>query len=173
MQNSKKEWDGIMRHITSLTIKYLQAQIAAGVDAVQVFDSWAGMLSKTEYSEYAGAYTKKVFDGLPGGVPKIHFCAKSSGLLEELSRSGCDVLSIDSGTSIRDAFERTGGRLVLQGNLSPEIAARGGRKLDDAVAGILSSISNRRAFIFNLGHGVLKGTPPNNLKKIVRIVHEF
>lgn len=165
-------WHALMESLSKMIINYTKAQVNAGADAIQLFDSWAGYLSIEDYKEYVKPYTKKIFATLSDKVPKIHFCANSSALLEEFADTGCDVIGIDKDVPISEAFYRTKSALAIQGNLDPEIALSGGYAMEQAVSNILEESKSRNGFIFNLGHGVLKETNPENLKKIVRMVKE-
>ncbi len=154
-----------------MVVEYLKAQIRCGVNAVQLFDSWVGCLSPADYSAYVGRYSGEIFRGVGEKVPRIHFCANSSALLEEFAGLGCDVLSVDWRVPIGTVWERSGGKKGVQGNLDPTAAAAGGRVMENGVKDILRKTSGRRGHIFNLGHGVLKETPPENLKRIADMVH--
>jgi uroporphyrinogen decarboxylase len=165
-------WGVLMNRLTRLVKSYLAAQVRAGADAIQLFDSWVGCLSPTDYAEFARPYTAEVFDGLKGSVPMISFCADSAALVESFASTGCDVLSVDWRVPIDEVWARTGGRVAVQGNLEPTAALVGGRVMEERVSDILARAQGRRGHIFNLGHGVLKGTPPENLKRVVEMVRK-
>src|SRR5439155_20370898 len=172
MYRKPEAWSPLMRKLTKIVKQYLDRQVRHGVDAVQLFDSWVGVLSPSDYERYVLPYTKEVFDSLSKNVPKIHFCADSAGLLEEFSAIGADVLSVDWRLRIGEVWERCGAELRVPGNLDPAAAAAGGDVLDRGVAEVLAEAKERRGHIFSLGHGVLKETPPENLKMVVRTVHD-
>ena len=171
MYSDPEAWNLLESRLAKLVVEYLRAQIRCGVSAVQLFDSWAGCLSPADYSAHVGPYSSEIFRGVGEKVPRIHFCANSSSLLEEFAATGCDVLSVDWRVPIETVWERSGGKKGVQGNLDPAAAAAGGRAMEDGVGDILRNASGRRGHIFNLGHGVLKETPPENLEKIVDMVH--
>lgn len=170
MKEDPESFDRIMNIASKLILDYLNSQIRAGVNVVQIFDSWAGLLEKGEYERFVLEPTKKIILGLPKSVPKIYFSAKTEGMLESFAKAGPDFLSIDSYTQIRESYYKLGERFGLQGNLSPEAARRGGPEMEKAAFSILKEADGISRFIFNLGHGVLRDTPPDNLKRIVEIV---
>lgn len=170
MRNDPELWNGSMNLATAMITSYLHSQIKAGVDAVQLFDSWAGFLSEQEYRKNVLPYTKRIFSALPENLVKIHFSSRNSGLLDCFAETGCNVLSVDHTTDMHGAYARFGGKLAMQGNLDPEAACRGGSAMDKQALSILDSMEGINGFVFNLGHGVLKDTNPENLKRIVRMV---
>ncbi|MCL4371877.1 uroporphyrinogen decarboxylase [Candidatus Marsarchaeota archaeon] len=170
MRNSQREWHKAMSFATEMTLGYLHSQIRAGADAVQLFDSWAGLLPKELYVKHVMPYAKLVFEGLPSNVPKIYFSSRTGGFLKEFSGLGCNAISIGSDISIGEAIEAIGDKVAIQGNLSPELAVKGGDEMVRATKDILEAAGDRYGFIFNLGHGVLKETPYQNLKQVVEIV---
>lgn len=171
MYSEPETWKLLEARLTKLVVKYLKAQIRSGVNAVQLFDSWVGCLSSADYSRYVGRYTAEVFRGVGGRVPRIHFCANSSALIEEFAGAGPDVISVDWRVPIESVWRRSGGDKGVQGNLDPSAAASGGRVMEREVGDILRRTAGKRGHIFNLGHGVLRETPPENLKKVVEMVH--
>jgi len=172
MFNNEEEWRRLMENLTILTKEYLNLQIKYGVDAVQIFDSWAGVLSNEDYENYVLKYTKEIFEGLPSNIPKIHYCSNSAHLIKSFAKTSCDVISIDWRISIRKAFELIDFKKAIQGNLDPVIAVVGGSLMEKKVMDIIGETKDMNGFIFNLGHGVLKDTPVKNLIKIVDIVHK-
>ncbi len=171
MYSDPDTWKLLESRLSKLVVKYLRAQVRSGVNAVQLFDSWVGCLSPADYSAYVKHYSEEIFRGVGGKVPRIHFCANSSSLIEEFAGTGCDVVSVDWRVPIETVWERTGGRKGVQGNLDPAVAAAGGRVMEKGVNDILRRAAGKRGHIFNLGHGVLKDTQPENLKRVVEMVH--
>lgn len=165
-------WKALMERLTRMVKEYLRRQVKHGVRAVQLFDSWVGCLSKDDYEQYVFEYTKDIFDSLDGVVPRIHFCANSGLLIESFQKVGPDVMSVDWRVSIDEVWRRTKEQLAVQGNLDPALALAGGETMESKVRGILESASGQRGHIFNLGHGVLRETPPENARRIVEIVHK-
>src|SRR5713101_3421769 len=172
MYREPEAWRALMRKLTKMVKQYLGRQVRHGVNAVQLFDSWVGALSPSDYERYVLPYTKEVFDSVSKTVPTIHFCANSAGLLEEFCAIGADVLSVDWRLTIGEVWERCGDELGVQGNLDPAAAAAGGDALARGEAEVLGEPEGRRGHIFSLGHGVMKETPPENLKTVVRTVHD-
>ncbi len=170
MYSDPEAWDLLMSKLTRLVAAYLGAQVRSGVDAVQVFDSSVGCLSPEDYRRYVRPYTSAVFGGVAGSVPTIHFCANSSALVEEFAATGAEVISVDWRVPVDSVWDRAGKDKGVQGNLDPVLAATGGGAMEDAVAGIMRKASGRRGHIFNLGHGVLRDTPPENLRRVVQMV---
>jgi uroporphyrinogen decarboxylase len=165
-------WRGLMERLTRLVVAYMRAQAEAGASALQLFDSWAGCLSPYDYEEHVLPYTREVFGSLAGSVPRIHFCANSGGLVEAFAKTGCEAVSVDWRIPIDMVRDRSGDRLAIQGNLDPALAAAGGTALEEGVNDVLERAEGMRGHIFNLGHGVLRDTPPENLRRIVEVVHE-
>jgi uroporphyrinogen decarboxylase len=154
-------------------ILYLKAQVEAGAQAFQLFDSWAGVLSRRHYREFALPATAKIFAALKGlGVPMILYVNGSAPFLEELALAGADVVSVDWRVSLSEANDRLRGAVALQGNLDP-IALYAPREiLRQEVARVLSA-APATGHIFNLGHGVLPDTPRESAAALVEMVHEI
>lgn len=171
MYGEADTWRSLMGRLTKLVKDYLWAQVRNGAGAIQLFDSWVGCLSPADYDAFVSPYTREIFDFLSGSVPRIHFCANSSALVESFDATGCDVISVDWRVPIDQVWERTASRKAVQGNLDPVAAVVGGVFLEKGVKGILRRAQGKRGHVFNLGHGVLKETDPGNLRKVVRIVH--
>jgi uroporphyrinogen decarboxylase len=158
----------LLARIAEATVEYLRSQIAAGAAVVQLFDTWAGELSPSEYDHFELPATQMVFDGLAGtGVPKILFAKGSTPILRSLAKSGADVLSVDWRTDLAGARQILGARVALQGNVDPnvllasEAAARAGAQEAIEKTGGLGHI-------LNLGHGILPTTPVANAKAFVQ-----
>lgn len=164
-------WGSLMKKLTDMVSVYLEEQVRHGVVAIQLFDSWVGSLSASDYSQFVFPYTREIFDSI-SSVPKIHFCADSSALIEEFHRAGPEVLSVDWRVPIDEAWRRCGDATAVQGNLDPVLAMTGGNEMEKRVADILRVAKGHRGHIFSLGHGVLKETDPETLRAIVRTVHE-
>jgi uroporphyrinogen decarboxylase len=173
MYREPETWRLLMRKLTKMTTAYLSGQVSHRVDAVQLFDSWAGCLSPGDYRAQVCEYTKEINQSLEGKVPRIHFCANSSALFEEFLETRADLLSVDWRIQIDDAWRRSGGRVGIQGNLDPVLALSGGERMRKGVEGIVAQSKERRGHVFSLGHGVLRETAPENLQSIVRMVHEM
>ncbi len=165
-------WTRLMERLTDATLTYLSAQVDAGVQAVQVFDSWIGAVAPRDYELAILPHMRRLFDGLRGlGVPAIHFGTGAAGLLRLMARAGGDVIGVDWRVRLGEAWAQIG-ETGIQGNLDPaallapfEVAARVARD-------ILADAGGRPGHIFNLGHGVLPETPQDRLKRLVEVVHE-
>ncbi len=157
----------LLERIAQATVGYLRAQIEAGAAAVQLFDTWAGELAADEYEKFGMPATKTIFDALgEGGVPRILFAKGSATHLENLARTGADVLSVDWKTDLADARRRLGRRVALQGNVDPSIllgdedgVRRAAREAIEKTGGV--------GHILNLGHGILPTTPVANARAFV------
>jgi uroporphyrinogen decarboxylase len=171
MYTQPETWDRLMEALTRMIVAYLERQVAHGVHAIQIFDSWVGCLSPTDYRTYVAEHTEAIMKSLESKVPRIHFCANSSSLLAEFARTGPDVLSIDWRAPISAAWDLSKGELGVQGNLDPVLALAGGDAMTREVTRILRDSNDFRGHIFSLGHGVLRETDPENLKNIVKLVH--
>ena len=169
----RNTWDALMEKISVMLIRYLNAQIRSGVQALQLFDSWVGCLTPSDYEEYVLPYSKKVIDGVGKSVPLIHFATSSSTLLELMKRAGGDVIGVDWRVDIREAWARLGHDIAIQGNLDPVILFGPVDLIEKEVKRILNRIEGRPGHIFNLGHGILPNTPVDHVAALVNMVHEF
>jgi uroporphyrinogen decarboxylase len=172
MYSYPEGWHLLMKKLTAMVMDYLRGQIKHGVSAVQLFDSWVGCLSQKDYDHFVLNYTKEILGSINSGVPKIHFCADSSALIESFDQTNPDVISVDWRIRIDEVWKRCRREVAVQGNLDPALALVGGRIMERRVYEILEKARGNKGYIFSLGHGVLKGTPPANLRRIVQIVHE-
>ncbi|MEW6215816.1 MAG: uroporphyrinogen decarboxylase [Nitrospirota bacterium] len=164
----------LMEKITLTVISYLSAQIRAGVQAVQLFDTWAGMLTPVDYKEFALPYVKKVISELKKEiVPIIYFANDCAGILKEIKKSGADVIGIDWRIDIADAIKELGRKVVVQGNLDPCALFLPREKIEERVKDILWKGEAAKGHIFNLGHGILPETPVENAIALVEAVHKY
>ncbi|MCK5438535.1 MAG: uroporphyrinogen decarboxylase, partial [Gemmatimonadetes bacterium] len=163
-------WRELMERLTDATIAHLTAQVEAGAQALQVFDSWIGALSPSDYRESIQLHMERLFGGLPD-VPTIHFGTDTAGLLPSMVAAGGDVIGLDWRIDLDRGWEIAGDRGV-QGNLDPVVAAGPREVAERQTRAILAAAGGRRGHIFNLGHGVLPHTPVENLKRLVELVHE-
>jgi len=151
----------------------LRAQVEAGCQAIQLFDSWAGILSPRDYREYALPYTRRIFDELAGsGVPRILFATCSATLLEAMAESGAEVIGLDWRVEIAEARRRLGPDVTLQGNLEPACLFLDEAQLERRVRELLEA-AGRERYIFNLGHGVLPPTDEARARFLVQTVHRL
>jgi uroporphyrinogen decarboxylase len=172
-------WHALMTTLTNVTIAFLQTQVAAGVDAIQVFDSWAGTLSLADYRSYVLPHSSRVFATLAdAGVPMTHFGVGTAELLGAMSQAGATVVGVDWRTSLTDAAARVQPGTALQGNLDPVVLLAGFEMAAPAVRAVVED--GRRAVdagaaghVFNLGHGVLPNTDPAVITDVVALVHSL
>jgi uroporphyrinogen decarboxylase len=165
-------WAALMDRLTEGMIAYLQAQVAAGADVIQVFDSWIGALAPDDYERSVLPWMRKIFDALrPLGAPTIYFGTGNASLLEAMASAGSDLLSVDWRVRLGDAWQRVGLDRGIQGNLDPVRALAGWGAARDGMREVLASAAGRPGHVFNLGHGVLPETDPDVLKRLVEAVH--
>jgi uroporphyrinogen decarboxylase len=156
---------------------YLNAQIAAGAQAVMIFDTWGGILSTPDYLNFSLYYMQRIIDNLHRGegeerVPVILFTKHGGHWLEPLAKTGCDAIGVDWTLDIGRARERAGNQVALQGNLDPSILLAPPEKIKKDVRRILADFGPHPGHIFNLGHGILQQTPPEHVRVLVEAVHE-
>lgn len=163
----------LMDKITDTVINYLQAQIDAGVHAVQVFDSWAGILSPVDFERFALPYVQKIVSTFKGKVPVIYFAFNGSAMLKRVKQSGADILGLDWRIDISDAISTLGNDVAVQGNLDPCTLFGTKDLIKERVAQILNGAKGAKGHIFNLGHGILPETPVDNAIAMVEAVHEL
>lgn len=165
-------WCALMEKITRGLVKYLRGQIQAGVDAVQIFDSWVGCLSPQDYRRYVQPYTRRLIQGLNAAVPVIHFGTGNPELLEAMRDAGGDVMGLDFRVALDTAWQRIGWDRGIQGNLDPAVLLAPFEIIQEQVQRILQQAAGRAGHIFNLGHGVLPTTPVDHVIRLVDYVHE-
>jgi uroporphyrinogen decarboxylase len=172
MRRAPEVWHALMDRLAELTATFLQAQVAAGVDAVQLFDSWAGALSERDYREYALPYSTRVLGGLAdAGVPRIHFGVGTGELLAAMAGAGADVVGVDWRVPLDEAARRVGGTRAVQGNLDPAVLFADQASIAGEARRIVEEGRHTPGHVFNLGHGVLPDTDPDVLTRLVELVH--
>ena len=164
-------WHRLCGKFATVVGDYLNAQIDAGVNAVQVFDSWVGALSPADYEEFVLPHTRRIFESVNGRVPTIHFGTGTATLLEHLRDAGGDVIGVDWRIPIDTAWERIGADRAVQGNLDPTLLLGPVGRLLDAAEDVLTRVGARPGHIFNLGHGILPSTPLEHVQMLARHVH--
>lgn len=163
-------WDGLMSRLSVMLVDYLRAQVAAGAQALQLFDSWVGLLSPQSYRRYVMPYMKGIFKGLEGvGVPVIHFGTGNPSLLEVMAEAGGDVIGLDWRVDFADARKRLGDRPV-QGNLDPIVMLTSPEEIQAAATAILQANAGRPGHIFNVGHGIHRHSPPAHVAHLIKCV---
>jgi uroporphyrinogen decarboxylase len=166
-------WHRLCDKFATVVADYLVAQVEAGVDAVQVFDSWIGTLSAADYREFALPHSQKIFQALGGRVPSIHFGTGTATMFDELREAGGDVIGVDWRVPIDEAWEQIGFDRAVQGNLDPTLLLGPPRRMLDQAENILTRAGGRPGHIFNLGHGILPHTPLDNVLALVDAVHAW
>jgi uroporphyrinogen decarboxylase len=173
MHHDPRAWHSMMEIISRGLVKYLNGQIAAGAQAVQIFDSWVGCLGPEDYREYVLPHTRSVIAGVHSGVPVINFSTGTSGYLELIRQAGGAVIGVDWRVDLSDAWARLGGDVGIMGNLDPLVLFSDRKQITLQARKILTKAAGRPGHIFNLGHGILPETPVENVIALVEAVHEF
>lgn len=164
-------WHGLMDTLTEMTIDYLRGQIAAGADAVQLFDSWLGLLDPVSYTTFVLPYTQRIFQQITPLAPTIHFSTGTVALLDQIVGSGCSAVSVDWRLPLEVAWQRFPANVAIQGNLDPALALASWPAVAAGTRDVLRRANGRPGHIFNLGHGILPETDPETLARIVRLAH--
>jgi uroporphyrinogen decarboxylase len=173
MYGHPEAWNRFMQVLSEVTVRYLRAQVAAGAQAIQLFDSWVGALGPEDYREYVLPHSKRVFLGLQDlDVPLIHFGTGTCGFLKLMKEAGGTVQSVDWRIQLDDAWRMIGTESAIQGNLDPIAMMAPTDVLRAKVQHILDQVAGRRGHIFNLGHGFLPSTPVEHVEAVVTWVHE-
>jgi uroporphyrinogen decarboxylase len=162
-----------MELLARVTAEYLNMQIDAGADIVQLFDSWVGSLGPDDYRRFVLPHTASVIAAIRPGVPVIHFGTVTGNLLELMREAGGDVIGLDWRVDLAEAWERLGPSVAVQGNLDPIALFADVAEIRGRAAAILEKAGNRPGHIFNLGHGILPETPVDHVIALVDAVHEL
>jgi uroporphyrinogen decarboxylase len=179
MHSEPDIWDALLHRLAGLTLTFLRVQAAAGVDAVQLFDSWAGALSEREYRQFVLPHSAFVLAGLAEtGLPRIHFGVGTGELLGAMTEAGADVVGVDWRVPLDAAAQRVraarrSGPAVLQGNLDPAVLLAGWPAVEREVCRVVAEGRAADAHVLNLGHGVLPDTDPDVLTRIVELAHSL
>ncbi len=166
-------WKDLMEILARAIAEYLNGQIAAGAQAVQLFDSWAGCLSPADYEHFVLPYTRAAVEAITPGIPVINFSTGTAGLLNHIRAAGGDVIGLDWRVNLDDGWATVGHDVAVQGNLDPVALFGAPGEIRSRVADILRRASGRSGHIFNLGHGVLPETPVDHVIAMVEAVHEL
>ncbi len=174
MYSDPQTWHALMEKLSVVLSDYLVAQIRAGAQAVQVFDSWVGALSPKDYEEFVLPYSQKILqDAKKENVPVIHFGTNTTTLLPLMKRAGGDVIGLDWRIPLDDGWSLLGDDVAVQGNLDPASLFAPLPEIKKRVHDILRRADGKPGHIFNLGHGILQHTPVDNVKAVVDMVHEY
>ena len=167
-------WHRLLERLTVVIGDFLAAQVGAGAQAIQVFDSWVGQLSEADYRVYVLPHSRALLTRLEAlGVPRIHFGVGADHLLETLAEAGGDVMGLDWRTPLDAGWQRLGAHRAVLGNLDPVALFAPLPELKRRVVDILDRAGGRPGHIFNLGHGIIPGTPVDQVKAVVDMVHEY
>jgi uroporphyrinogen decarboxylase len=181
MWSDPEAWDLLLTKFSDTTIAYLKAQIDAGVQAVQVFDSWVGYVAPRDYERSVLKHTKRVIDEVKahgdkvvpdGGVPVIHFPNGGTSMLDLAQKAGGDVIGVDWRLDMKRAVEQIDPNFGIQGNIDPVALFAPDESLEEQVVEILEAVGTRPGHIFNLGHGIHKTSDPEKAKKMISYVHK-
>jgi uroporphyrinogen decarboxylase len=170
MYREPDAWHALMEKLATVVVRYLNAQIAAGVHVVQLFDSWVGGLSPADYATYVKPHVARIFAEVRG-APTIHFGTGTASLLEEMAEAGGDLIGVDHRQLLDVAWERIGHERGIQGNLDATRVLAGEGPMTEGARDVLRRAANRPGHVFNLGHGVLPESDPALLRRLVELVH--
>ena len=174
MYSAPEVFHALMERLSAVLSDYLLAQIRAGAQAVQVFDSWVGALSPDDYETFVLPYSQKVLEAAKAeNIPVIHFGTNTTTLLSLMKRAGGDVIGLDWRIPLDDGWALLGEDVAVQGNLDPALLFAPLSEIKARVHDILHRAGGRPGHIFNLGHGILQNTPVDNVKAVVDMVHEY
>ena len=169
MYRQPEAWHELMARLSEVVVRYLNAQIEAGAQVVQLFDSWVGGLGPADYAEYVQPHVRHIFERVTG-APTIHFGTQTAALLELMADAGGDVISIDARQSLDVAWQRVGPKRGVQGNLDATRVLAGWDATEEGARDVLRRAGGRAGHIFNLGHGVLPESDPALLRQLVDFV---
>jgi len=174
MYGDRASWDLLMQKLCATILAFLRAQVKAGAQLVQLFDSWAGCLSPSDYRTYVLPHTRNIFRELKQeGIPAIHFATGTAGLLPLMAEAGGDVIGVDWRVQLNTAWQSIGTGAGIQGNLDPVLLLSAPWEvLSQKAREILNEAAGRPGHIFNLGHGILPSTPEESVKALTDFVHE-
>ncbi len=171
MYGAPQAWNALMGRLSCIVAGYLNRQIAAGADAVQIFDSWVGCLSPGDYREYVLPHMRGLIGAITPGTPVIHFGTDTGGLLEPMREAGGNVIGLDWRIELDVGWQRLGHEVGVQGNLDPVTLFAPLPEIRRRTQAILQAAGNRPGHIFNLGHGILPHTPVDHVQALVEMVH--
>ena len=174
MYREPEAWHRLMGVLVATLAPYLNRQIAAGASCVQIFDSWVGNLTRADFTEFVQPHLTRLIAGVQDGVPVILFGTATGHLLDLLTACGPEVVGLDSTVEVGAAWHALGGpsRIAVQGNLDPTLLLAPPARLEAAAHAVLRQAAGRPGHIFNLGHGILKETDPEQARRLVEIVHQ-
>ena len=167
-------WEALMTKVAGISAAFLEVQIAAGASAVQLFDSWAGAVNPADYRTYVRPYSAKVLERAGAlGVPRIHFGVNSALLLDQMGEAGADIVGVDWRTPLDWGIEKIGPDRGVQGNLDPTLVFAPTEVMTARAAEVIEAGRRAKSHIFNLGHGVIPSTDPDQLKRLTEFVQDY
>jgi uroporphyrinogen decarboxylase len=173
MYRDPESWNLLMEKLCATILAFLKAQVKAGAQVVQLFDSWVGCLSPTDYRIFVLPHVRQIFQELRReSIPSMHFGTATAGLLDLMAEAGGDIIGVDWRISLSEAWKFIGADTGIQGNLDPVLLSAPWKVLSGRAAEILAEAEGRPGHIFNLGHGVLPSTPEDSVKALADFVHE-
>jgi uroporphyrinogen decarboxylase len=171
MARDEATWEALMERLARIAAEHLAFQVERGCEALVLFDTWAGLLTREDYRRYAEPWTRRVVSAVAGRAPLVLFAGQSEHLLEGQCRlaeeCGAAAVAVDHRTDLAQAFERSGGRLALQGNLDPAVLLADPDEVFRRTRALLAAVDGRRGHVLNLGHGVLQATEPECVAAMV------
>jgi uroporphyrinogen decarboxylase len=182
MYSQPEAWHSLMAKLSDLVSSYLLAQIAAGADAVQIFDSWAGALAPNDYAEFVLPYVRQVIETVKAAesaaaaaspTPIIYFGTDMNGMLPLLPQTGADVLGLDWRVDLAAGWAQYGDGVAVQGNLDPVLLQAPWPAIERRARAVLEQAAGRPGHIFNVGHGILTETPEDNVRRLVEFVQQY
>jgi uroporphyrinogen decarboxylase len=174
MYREPQAWYLLLEKLASVLLEFAAQQVEAGADAIQIFDSWAGALSPADYREFVLPITKRLVHGVQTlGVPVIYFGVDTATLLPAIREIGADVVGLDWRVNLDEGWRALGGACAIQGNLDPITLFAGEALLRERVDRIMAQAAGRPGHIFNVGHGIVPGTPVENVQRVVQYVREY
>jgi uroporphyrinogen decarboxylase len=174
MYEDPETWHRLLSALASVVRDYLTAQVEAGAAAVQLFDSWVGALSPEDYRKLVLPHSREILEPLSKlGVPRIHFGTGTAGILREMREAGGDVIGLDWRIDLDRGWQEVGDEVAVQGNLDPLALLAPKDVLLDRVDAVLKQAAGRAGHVFNLGHGILPGTPVESVQFLVEHVHAY
>jgi uroporphyrinogen decarboxylase len=174
MYSNSKAWHRLCDMLATVVGEYMKAQVEAGAQAIQIFDSWAGALSSAAYREFVLPHTRKVFAAIDGlGVPTIHFGTGTANILRDMRDAGGEVIGADWRIHLDEAWDRIGHDRAIQGNLDPTLLLAPLDRMLTAADDVLERAQGRPGHIFNLGHGILPSTPLDHVQALAQHVHRY
>jgi uroporphyrinogen decarboxylase len=174
MHKESAAFHKLLAYLANITVRYLKAQRAAGADCLMLFDSWVGSLGREDYEEFVLPHSKFIFDGLKESAPSIHFGTNTGGIIDLMASAGGDVIGLDWRVDLAATWANTPvlNDKCVQGNLDPSLLFAEPELIGARAKKLIESVHGKNGYIFNLGHGIMPGTPVDNVKYLVELVKQ-